>query len=314
MSCQAPYYYDYQNLCSVYKNPSFLRVADSGLTRFFKKYYLNMVFSVFDFTLPENWNKDYFLYNQFCLGYNIILAVNPFGIICQHGNLYNYGVYYQPTRATVVNPHIRGTKDLLIDKDCTVIKINPDYTGILDIVDYYAQMKAVASQALGVNLVNSKFAYAFGVKNTAQAETFKKMMDKIIDGDPAVFVDKTLLTSSGEPVWQQFDNNLSQNFIAPEINNLLQSIDNDFCEMIGIPNSNTDKKERMIVDEVNANNGRTHALCKLWLEHLEESFDKTRKLFGLSESELSVKLSRITQNERSENYDTGYKNNNIWNV
>ena len=84
--------------------------------------------------------------------------------------------------------------------------------------------------------------------------------------------------------------------------------------MIGIPNSNTDKKERMIVDEVNANNGRTHALCKLWLEHLEESFDKTRKLFGLSESELSVKLSRITQNERSENYGTGYQDNNIWNV
>ena len=70
----------------------------------------------------------------------------------------------------------------------------------------------------------------------------------------------------------------------------------------------------MIVHEVNSNNGRTHALCNIWLEHLEESFDKTRKLFGLSDSELNVKLSCITQNERGETYDTRYQDNNLRNV
>ena len=54
---------------------------------------------------------------------------------------------------------------------------------------------------------------------------------------------------------------------------------------IGIPNANTDKKERLISDEVNANNYETMAKCSLWLEQLKEDIEKVKDMFGI---ELSV--------------------------
>ena len=54
-----------------------------------------------------------------------------------------------------------------------------------------------------------------------------------------------------------------------------------FSTAIGIPNANTDKKERLITDEVNANNEETESLCELWLEQLKKTCDKTNEMFGI---------------------------------
>ena len=54
-----------------------------------------------------------------------------------------------------------------------------------------------------------------------------------------------------------------------------------FCTDIGIPNSNTEKRERLVVEEVNANNVETRTRCELWLESLKESARKTNDMFGL---------------------------------
>ena len=44
----------------------------------------------------------------------------------------------------------------------------------------------------------------------------------------------------------------------------------------------------MLEDEVNANNEETRTLCELWLESLQLSCEKTRKMFGFKEEEMSV--------------------------
>ena len=58
---------------------------------------------------------------------------------------------------------------------------------------------------------------------------------------------------------------------------------------IGIPNSNTDKKERLIVDEVNSNNEETLSKCSLWLDHCKKGCDKINQMFGnYLQTEISV--------------------------
>ena len=49
---------------------------------------------------------------------------------------------------------------------------------------------------------------------------------------------------------------------------------------IGIPNANTDKRERLVTDEVNANNVETASKCAMWLEQLQESVKRTNDMFG----------------------------------
>ena len=62
---------------------------------------------------------------------------------------------------------------------------------------------------------------------------------------------------------------------------------NQFCTEVGIPNANTDKKERLIRDEVNANSTETQTKAILWLETIHKGMEETNDLFGL---DLSVKL------------------------
>ena len=67
---------------------------------------------------------------------------------------------------------------------------------------------------------------------------------------------------------------------------------------IGIPNANTDKRERLISDEVNANNVETYSKCALWLEQLQESAAQAREMFGI---DLSVDWRNPPEMEVSRN-------------
>ena len=52
--------------------------------------------------------------------------------------------------------------------------------------------------------------------------------------------------------------------------------------MIGIPNANTQKRERLINSEVKANDIDTQALVRVWLETMREGIDKVNKRYNLN--------------------------------
>ena len=49
---------------------------------------------------------------------------------------------------------------------------------------------------------------------------------------------------------------------------------------IGVPNANLDKRERLITEEINANNIETITKCELWLEQLKKCAAETNNMFG----------------------------------
>ena len=54
-----------------------------------------------------------------------------------------------------------------------------------------------------------------------------------------------------------------------------------FNSAIGIPNANTQKKERLITDEVNKRDSETEALVELWLETMRDDLKKVNEMFNL---------------------------------
>jgi hypothetical protein len=255
-------------------------VKNTGLSRFFQKYLLQRAISVFKWTFPETWSKDYFLYVLYCWGYISVINTNKFGVIPQGCGLRGYDVFYRPTTAVITNPLLSGMKELRIDKQCTIIKLQPDYSGIMDIVGYYGDMMALCAESAGVNLVNSKLSYVFTATDKASAESFKKLYDRVASGEPCVVQDKHLKDEAGNNNWEAFAQNVGQNYIAGDILNDLRTLENMFDTEIGIPNSNTTKRERLITDEVNSNNVETFTKCDMWLENIKESLEKTNKMFG----------------------------------
>ena len=109
---------------------------------------------------------------------------------------------------------------------------------------------------------------------------YKKMYDKIASGDPAVVVDKNLFDDTGKPVWTPFQANIKNEYIADNILADMRKIEAQFDTDIGIPNANTDKRERLITDEVNANNVETAIRCEFWLEQIKKAVEETNTMFG----------------------------------
>lgn len=262
-------------------SPSTVHVKNTTLQRYFRKYLLQKAISVFKWKLPEEWDEDYFKYVLYGLGYIAVLNTRSFGVICQGGALGGYNLYYRPSYIMITNPLLKETITADIDVDCAIIKLQPDYSSIMDIVGYYADQMALASEALGLNLVNVKTGIIFGAKDKTQAESYKKMYDKLNTGDPAVFIDKNLLDDQGKPNWMPFVQNMTQQYISDKLLSDIRKIESMFDTEIGIPNANTDKAERLITDEVNANNVETATRCELWLESIRKGIKKANSMYGL---------------------------------
>lgn len=279
----APYYYNYINAETSQVTPSTVHVKDSGLCRYFTKYLLQKAMSVFEWDLPETWNMDYFLYVLYCWGYVAVVNTDKFGVIPQGCGLKGYDVFYAPTHAVIANPLLSGILEPRIGTQCELLKLQPDFSGILDLVGHYAEQMALASQSVSVNLLNSKLSYVFTAKTKALSESLKKMYDQIASGEPAVVIDSRLKNAAdGEETWKAFEQNVGGNYIVTNLLADLRKIEAMFDTEIGIPNANTDKRERLIQDEVNANNIETYSKCAMWLENLQDACKRVNDMFGLS--------------------------------
>lgn len=275
-----PYDYQTMNYYNSQRSPSTVHCKNTRLRRYFRKYLFQKAISVFKWTIPEDWDKDYFLYTLYGLGYIAVINTDKYGVVCQGGALGGYNLYYRPKYIIVSNP-LLGTIQKDIDKECALIKLQPDYTSIMDIVGYYADQLALASESLGINLVNVKTGTVFGADGKAQADSYKKMYDTLNSGEPAVVIGKKLLDEQGKPTWFPFVQDVKSSYVVSDILSDMRKIESMFDTEIGIPNANTDKKERLITDEVNANNIETATRCELWLESIKKGLTKANDMFKL---------------------------------
>lgn len=277
-----PYMYDYKNAVTSQMSPSTIHIKNTLLTAFFRKYLLQKAMSVFDWKLPVDWAKNYFLYVLYCWGYIAVLNTDKFGPICQQCGLQGYTVYYQPRSVIVTNPLLRKPEyDLVIGRDAALIKLHPDYSSILDLVNFYADMMSLSAETAMINTRNSTLSYVFGANSKNAAESYKKMYDQIMGGNPAVFVDKSLFNDDGTVAWQLFLPDVGKSYITDKVMQDLRKWELQFCTAVGIPNANTDKKERLITDEVNSNNFETYCRADMILQQLKADCEMARDLFDI---------------------------------
>ena len=277
----APYLYDHANRVISANRPGTVHTQNTALYQFFRRYLLQKAISVFKWKMPNTWSRDYFLYVLYCWGVVAIIETREFGVIPQGCGLQGYNVFYQPRKAIIANPLLKGLRDPIIGQDCVLLKLQPDFGGIMDLVNYYAEELALCSESVSVNLLNSKMSYVFAAANKAGAESLKALYDSYASGQPAVFYDKNLLGDVGKLAWEMFSQNVGENYIADKVLSDMRKIEAMYDTDIGIPNANTDKRERLVTDEVNANNVETYSKCALWLESLQQGCEEVKAMFGV---------------------------------
>ena len=277
-----PFWYDYGNIIDA--NHGAIHAGDTLIAKYFQRYFLQKAISVFTWDIPDHWARNFLLYCIYCRGFVAVFETDRFGVIFQPCGLRGYDVFYRPTHAVIANPLINNIMEPQIGKQCELLRLMPDYGSIMDIVTHYAELMAIAVETMRVNLYNSKLAYVFFSANKAAQDSFAKLYDTLSSGKPSAIIDKALLSdpNSDRKPWDLFLQNVGQNYISDKLLSDMRKIEAMFDTDIGIPNANTDKRERLITDEVNSNNIEVMSKCSLWLQELQESCKKCNDIFGLS--------------------------------
>lgn len=249
--------------------------------------------SILEFDLPENWSgnvKDFFMYCLFKYGFIAVFDTEEFGFAFQPCGLSGYNFYYQPTQAIVSNPKLN--KSFVIGQDCEIIKLTPDYMGIWDILEYYAERFSTLDNAINMSLINCKTPYILGAKNKTASSALKKILDKINKGEPAVVFDEKLMNdpNTKETPFQLLEllHNPKEAYITTDQLADFQTILNNFDNEIGIPTLPYQKKERMISDEATMRMYDGCARSLTWYNTLVSSIDNVNKLYP--DANISVRL------------------------
>ena len=276
-----PFFYDYINTVESSAQPANMHILSTSMGRFYQRYLLKKALSVFKWTLPDWWDENYFLYVLYCRGFVAIFDTPDFGVIPQQCGLQGYNVFYRPTNVIIANPLLQGIKTLRIDKEAVLMQLQPDYMGVLDLCAHYASKMALASSAIDQNLWHTKIATVFFAGNDAEQQSLKKAYDRMTDGEPMVVVRKNLRDENGNLKYEIFNRDVKQSYIISDLISDLRKIEAEFDTRIGVPNANTDKRERLITDEVNANNVETHILADMWMDSIQDGIRKAKDLFGI---------------------------------
>lgn len=270
------------NLVTSVKSPSTVHCRNTALSNYYMRQLFQRATSVFEIDAPDWWDHDYTVYNTFARGFVVVFNTDKFGVIPQYCDLSGFNVFYRPTTPIVANPLLKSNINLTLGQNCELIRLSPDYRGIIDTVSYYADQLALAGEALAVNLVNSKSSVIFSAGNKQTAESLKKMYDQIMAGNPMTVIDSSLLKADGSESWKPFISSSRDMYIAEEIISSMRSIENQFDTWVGLPNANYQKRERMISDEVQANRAETYSNASVWFDCLRDSFERVNKMFGLN--------------------------------
>ena len=256
----------------------------------YRNWCLKKLFGAFEFRgVPDTWDYDYMLENLFMYGY-LAITDTSIGVIPLRCGITGINVFDHPTTAIFANPVLGNFERNLYGNnpatDCALVKLQYDFMGAMPIINRYAALLALCDNSISVNLRNSKVAFIGFVSSKQQAATVEKMYSDIDRGKPAVYVKR------GDGITSEdiYYNHVKETYIANDVQLLKQSIKNDFLTEVGLNNANTDKRERLIVDEVNANNDEVQANVQHWLDNIREGLRRANSLFNLN---LSVKLRKF---------------------
>lgn len=119
-------------------------------------------------------------------------------------------------------------------------------------IELYAKRLYEVEQTISVNMKAQKYTTLFKCPES-QRLTFKNIMMKWDGNEPFIFGDKNLDVSGIEVINAQSPYNIDKMDLHKHV------IWNEAMTFLGIDNANSDKKERLVEDEVNANNGQIEA-------------------------------------------------------
>lgn len=308
-----PYFYQQMNLIMGTTVPSEIEYMSDSYFYFWRSLYQRLR-SKLDVSVPVGWEKEPIVFLLLGNGFLPVIDTNKYGrrkidkvgVIPLYGNPGGVGAWNQPVKAVFQNPiiHLRKSEFTLWE-ECGAIILTPDYSGVFDIIDKYAKTLSTLDSTLNQSIINARVAYVFAAKNQAGAQTIKAVMDERNKGNPYIVYDADMFKDEkhdkadfllDDDMFTFVDFQVKENYITDKLLHDTETVYHQFDNEVGIPSNPQEKKERMVTNEIESNNVETVARFTTWMECLDDSIEKTKRLYPGEIDDFSIKPKQ---------YDTG---------
>ena len=194
-------------------------------------------------------------------------------------NYYDDPTYLKPNATNYIN-----TKNYNVGEECVLIRNNDEMIPTSNTIKLFAYRLTEIDRTIDTNIKLQKTSSLIQGSNK-QILALKTLFSKWEGNEPLLFADKNIDLGSLNVLKTD----------APIVFDKLQiqksSIWNEAMSFLGINNANTDKRERLVDDEVRANNEQIELSARVMLKARKKACDDINKLLNLEgENAISVDL------------------------
>lgn len=246
--------------------------------RVYTDYYYRLMLiarSVFEWkNLPEGMDEKWIEKYLFTQGKCVFFKDKKLGLmvagVTENSPL---NAFNEPTHVRPYATNYQFEGDSLVNnEECVIIRNNDEMIPTQWTIELYAYKLATVSRSIDVNIEAQKTPIIIKCSEK-QKLTLKQVISKRNDNEPVIWGDKDL----------DLDGISVLNTKAPEVFKDLElekhMIWNECMTFLGINNANMDKKERLVDDEVQANNEQVEAAFNIMLKARQQAADRINEIF-----------------------------------
>ena len=216
-------------------------------------------------------------------GFSFFYNDDDYGFVCLPCSITGFNIYNEPTQVTINNQIIHKT--MMIDEGVLILN-NDLRTGLYPIIMNYASRLSEIETSINTNIYQQKFPFIVECSKDNEMSV-RQMIENIHENEPYILVKKKL------DLMDIKIDSLSVPYVADKLLEDKKKIENELLTLFGL-NNVADKKERLIVDEANANNDYINRNVDLLYKNRKLACDKINEKFNLN---ISVKrVNNIEEN------------------
>lgn len=189
-------------------------------------------------------------------------------------------MYNNPTEFTVYGNLVYSKR--LSGNDCVPIWSNYMRIPDQDVIEVYAERLTTIARTFEIDMLHARHPFVFAVNNN-EYKTFNNMFQQIIEGQPAVFGTEMMSTENLAQKIAAFNTGISPETLR-YVSEALTRTWNECMTMLGIMNVNSEKRERMVVEEASGSSGQVLAMRAVSLNARRAAAEQINRMYGLDVS------------------------------
>lgn len=264
-----------------YQLLSYKSVAQYSNNITFSYYYYKLMLiirNLYDWkNLPNNMESRWIERYLFADGKCIFFKDPELGyMVAGYGQNGSVNCYDDPTLVQpIATNYVYKGEQLINGENCYVIRNNDLMLPEFAVVRYYAYKLCNLDRAIDVNVEACKTP-TLVTCTEKQKLSLKNAIKQRKDNEPVIYADNSFDKSTVSTL------DLNPPVIFKDLQLQKHMILNEFFTDIGVNNANMDKKERMVANEVDANDEQVKASGYVMLKSREEAVKQINKIFGLN--------------------------------